>query len=78
MDSDIMMTEESELLEVSRNVFIEKIERAGFTLKKNKIPLLAEILFESKGRQGDTIYLKDIEDFALGYRQHANKVFAFG
>jgi hypothetical protein len=33
---------------VPRNVFIERIERAGFTQKKNKIPLLAEKLLENK------------------------------
>jgi hypothetical protein len=35
-------------LEVPRNVFIDKIERAGFTSKKGKIPILAERMIQDK------------------------------
>lgn len=73
-----LMTEEAESLEVPRNVFIDRVERAGFTSKKGKISILADKMIPDKEKQGENIYLGDIEDFAIGFPRHRIKVFAFG
>lgn len=77
-DEEHLNTEEAEQLLISRNTFIEKIEKARFTQKKNKLHFLADRLIEEKKGNGDFIQLGDIEDFAIGFRQNHTKVFVFG
>ena len=56
------------MLLVSRNVFIDCIERAQLTTKKNRIHYLADRLIEERKNIGENIMLGDIEDYVLGYR----------
>ncbi len=39
---------------------------------------MADRLIEERRGIGENILLGDIEDFTLGFRQNASKVFAFG
>ena len=67
-DNERMKTEEAEHLTVTRNDFIDSIERAQFTTKKNRIHFLADRLIEERKSNVENILLSDIEDYALGFR----------
>jgi len=64
---------------MKRKDFVDIIDKAGFSQKKNKIHELAEKILKERSVSGsEDMYLGDIENYALGFRQNQSKVFAFG
>lgn len=67
-DVGIIKTEEAEMLLVSRSQFIDCIEMAQLSVKKNKIHFFADKLIGERDGIGENILLGDIEDYALGFK----------
>jgi hypothetical protein len=74
---EILRTEEIETLFVTKEHFIDTLEKADFVMNKVRVRILADKLIKMSSIT-KCIMLSDLEDLAHGIKADNCKVFAFG